>query len=131
LPYKEANSYIMQKPQLPPSETRYDDLIGVVSINLKEGEDLNLIASRIAIYDPERFEAVALRVYIQQQPVVTLYAMDKQMQDRTGEDGKLLVHKFKMEMSFEELFSIFRNFNFTVTTGQYNIEQMEVINLSH
>lgn len=121
----------MQKPQLPPSETRYDDLIGVVSINLKEGEDLNLIASKMAIYDPARFEAVALRVYVQQQPVVTLYAIDKQMQQHTDDQGKLLVHKFKMEMSFEELFSKFRNFNFTVTTGQHNIEQMEVINLSH
>jgi hypothetical protein len=121
----------MQKPQLPPSETRYDDLIGVVSINLQEGEDLNLLASRIAIYDPTRFEAVALRVYIQNQPIVTLYAIDKQMQQQKDEQEKLLVHKFKMEMTFEELFSKFRNFNFTVTTGQHNIEQMEVVNLAH
>lgn len=121
----------MQKPQLPPSETRFDDLVGVVSINLKEGEDLNLIASRMAIYDPDRFEAVALRVFVQHQPIVTLYATDKQMQQPTSEGGKLLVHKFKMEMSFEELFSKFRNFNFTVTTGQHSIEHMEVINLSH
>ncbi len=121
----------MQKPQLPPSETRYDDLVGVVSINLKEGENLNLLASRMAIYDETRFEAVALRVFIQHLPIVTLYAIDKQAQSQVNKEGKLLVHKFKMEMSFEELFSKFRNFNFTVTTGEQNIEQMEVINLSH
>jgi hypothetical protein len=119
----------MQNSQLPPSETRYDDLIGVVSVNLPEGEDLNAIAARMAIYDPTRFEAVALRVFIQHMPVVTLYAIDKQMQQQTDDKGKLLVHKFKMEMSFEELFSKFKNLNFTLVTGQHQIENMEVINL--
>jgi hypothetical protein len=119
----------MQHSQLPPSETRFDDLIGVVSINLPQGEDLNSIASRMAIYDPTRFEAVALRVYIQHMPIVTLYATDKQMESRIDEHGKLLVHKFKMEMSFEELFSKFRNMNFTVVTGEHNIEHMQVINV--
>lgn len=119
----------MQNSQLPPSETRYDDLIGVVSVNLPAGEDLNSVATKMAIYDATRFEAVALRVYIQHLPVVTLYAIDKQMQQRTNETGKLLVHKFKMEMSFEELFSKFRNINFTLVTGEHSIENMEVINL--
>ncbi len=119
----------MQKPQLPPSETRYDDMIGVVSVNLPAGEDINSIASKMAIYDPTRFEAVALRVFIQNLPIVTLYAIDKQMQQRTNEHGKLLVHKFKMEMSFEELFSKFKNLNFTLVTGEHHIENMEVINL--
>jgi hypothetical protein len=119
----------MQNSQLPPSETRYDDLIGVVSVNLPAGEDLNTVASRMAIFDPTRFEAVALRVFIQHLPIVTLYAIDKQMQRHTNETGKLLVHKFKMEMSFEELFSKFRNINFTLVTGQHPIENMEVINL--
>jgi hypothetical protein len=119
----------MQHSQLPPSETRYDDLIGVVSVNLPAGEDLNSVASKIAIYDSTRFEAVALRVFIQHLPVVTLYAIDKQMQQRTNENGKLLVHKFKMEMTFEELFSKFRNLNFTLVTGEHHIENMEVINL--
>jgi hypothetical protein len=120
---------VMQNSQLPPSETRYDDLIGVVSVNLPEGEDLNHVASKIAIYDPTRFEAVALRVFIQNLPVVTLYAIDKQMQQRMDNKGKLLVHKFKMEMSFEELFSKFKNLNFTLVTGEHHIENMEVINL--
>jgi hypothetical protein len=119
----------MQNSQLPPSETRYDDLIGVVSVNLPEGEDLNHVASKIAIYDPTRFEAVALRVFIQNMPIVTLYAIDKQMQQRTDDNGKLMVHKFKMEMSFEELFSKFRNINFTLVTGEHHIENMEVINV--
>ncbi len=51
------------------------------------------------------------------------------MQNRVDESGKLLVHKFKMEMSFEELFSKFRNMNFTVVTGEHNIENMQVINI--
>ena len=126
---QEKKIVVMQNSQLPPSETRYDDLIGVVSVNLPEGEDLNHVASKIAIYDPTRFEAVALRVFIQNLPVVTLYAIDKQMQQRTDDKGKLMVHKFKMEMSFEELFSKFKNLNFTLVTGEHHIENMEVINL--
>jgi hypothetical protein len=62
-------------------------------------------------------------------PIVTLYAIDKQMQQRTDDNGKLMVHKFKMEMSFEELFSKFRNINFTLVTGEHHIENMEVINV--
>jgi hypothetical protein len=114
--------------QLPPSETRYDDLVGVVSINLHENQNFDLLASQVGGFDPAQFEAVALRVFIQETPVITLYAREKASNESLNTQGKLLVHKFKVEMGFEELFSKFRKLNFTVTAGDYNIENMEVVN---
>lgn len=113
--------------QLPPSELRFHDLSGVVAINLHEREDFNLVASRLAGYDPARMEAVAFRVYIQYAPVVTIYAVDKENQYQLNERGKLPVHKFKLETSIEALFAHFKQLNFTVTTGEHGIENMEVI----
>lgn len=113
---------------LPHTETRYDDLVGVVAINLDEHKNFNSIAASIGAYDPSRFEAVALRVFIQHTPVVTLYAKEKEAIQDVNAKNKLQVHKFKKEMSFEELFSKFRKLNFTVTAGEYDIDNMEVVN---
>jgi hypothetical protein len=102
-------------------------LVGVVSVNFKENETFNSLASRIAGYNPERFEAVALKVYIEQSPVVTIYAVDKQKElSNTGE--KLPVKKFKLSLSLEEFAALFSSLNFTATTGEYDIDNMEVIN---
>lgn len=114
--------------KLPPHELRYDDLIGVVTINLKDKEDFNTFASGIAGYNPERFEAVALKVFIEHKPIVTIYALDKEIVTGSLKKDKKPVHKFKIEMNFEELFGKFRKFSFTVVTGDYNIEEMEVVN---
>lgn len=118
----------VKEKKLPPSETRYDDLIGVVSANINEQEDFNAFASELANYNPERFKAIALRVFIENKPIVTLYAIDLERQKRHPENEKVPVHKFKFEMSLEKLFSKMRHFNFTLTTGNYDIEKMEVIN---
>lgn len=114
--------------KLPPHEIRYDDLIGVVTINLRNGQNFNAFASGLAGYNAERFEAVALRVFIEHKPIVTIYALDREIVTHDLKKSKKPVHKFKMEMDFEQLFSCFRKFNFTVVTGDYNIEDMEVVN---
>lgn len=121
------NKSIIEK-KLPPNETRYNDLVGVVSANLGESEDFNEFASELAHYNPKRFKAVALKVFIENKPIVTLYAVDLDRQKRHPENERLPVHKFKFEMSIEQLFSKMKRFNFTLTTGNYNIENMEVIN---
>jgi hypothetical protein len=113
--------------KLPPKETRYNDLVGVVSINLEDSQDFNSLGASLAGYSPSRFQAVALRVYMENSPVITVYALDKERQ-KNAVNGKLPVHKFKIEMSLDELFYRIKNINFTVTEGDYDIDNMEIIN---
>jgi TATA-box binding protein (TBP) (component of TFIID and TFIIIB) len=113
--------------RLPSREMRYNDLIGVVSINLEDDQDFNALGASLAGYNPSRFKAVALRVYMEKSPVITIYAIDKEYQGKPL-DGKMPVHKFKIEMSLDELFYRIKNINFTVTEGEQDIDNMEVIN---
>jgi hypothetical protein len=76
----------------------------------------------------KRFEAVALKVFIEHTPIVTLYAIDKEREARGENNGKMPVRKFKMEMTLDDLFFKLRHVNFTVTTGEFDIDNMEVVN---
>lgn len=102
---------------LPPYETSYHDLAGMVSINLDDEYDFNALSAGLAGYDPNRYEAVALKVYINLIPIVTLYARDKLFRHDEIKK-KLAVYKFKVEMSLNDLFFRLRNINFTVSTGE-------------
>lgn len=113
---------------LPHHEEKGKDLMGTVSINLEDGQDFNALGAALAGYDPEHFEAVALRVYIENTPVVTVYALDKARKAREENSERLPVRKFKKEMSFDELFFMLRQVNFTVSNGEFNIDDMEVVN---
>jgi hypothetical protein len=120
--------------KIPDNETRYNDLVGVVSINLNKNEDFNEFASEIAHYNPDRFQAVAMRVFFENNssnflntPIVTIYAVDKENPKRL-ENGKIPVRKFKFEISFEQLFIRLRQLNFTVTDGDFDLAEMEVTN---
>jgi hypothetical protein len=118
----------MNKTNLPPNETRFDDLNGIVSVNFKENENFNTIAASLTGYDPTRYEAVALRVFIyEHNPVITLYAIDKEKQPFSLRHEKLPVKKFKMETTFEEIFKKFKSLNFTLTAQDYHLEDMEVV----
>ncbi|HYG40515.1 MAG TPA: hypothetical protein VD908_17925 [Cytophagales bacterium] len=117
----------MNNGNLPPNETRYDDLVGVVSVNFKEDQNFNSIASGITGYDPLRYEPVALRVFIyDHNPIVTLYAIDKEKHPLNVTGNRLQVKKFKREMSFEEIFKRFKKLNFTLTSQEYRLEDLEV-----
>jgi hypothetical protein len=113
---------------LPHHETSGKDLMGVVSINLEEGQDFNALGASLTGYDPAHFEAVALRVFIENTPVVTVYAMDKARRQRPENADRMPVRKFKKEMSFDDLFFKLRQVNFTVSTGEQSIDDMEVVN---
>lgn len=117
----------MEDKKLPPHEMRYSDLTGIVSIKLDDQYNFNRLGAELAGYDINNFEAVALRVFIESTPVVTLYAIDKAKNNKS-DSGKLAVRKFKKEMSLDDLFFKLKHVNFTVTTGDYDIEDMEVVN---
>jgi hypothetical protein len=109
---------------MPPAELEQKDLAGTVLVNLNELANFNMSCSEIAGYNPERFEAVALRVYLDEESIVTIYAKDRDAKD----DDILHVHKFKKEMNLNQLLKYIKNLNFTLSPGEYDLEKMEVIN---
>jgi hypothetical protein len=114
--------------RLPPHEFRYNEAAGVIGIHLDDKTDFNKLSAEIAGFDTSRFEAIALKVYITNQPVVTIYAIDLERRKRHPESAKIPVHKFKKEMTLDDLFFHLKHVNFTVTSGDIDIEDMEVIN---
>ncbi len=84
----------------------------------------------IPVYDPDRFEAIALRLFAGKEVVLTIYALDKSRQEGTNyHPDKLPVKKFKIQnASPQEIFSFFEEYHFTIATGNYDLTDMEVIN---
>jgi len=108
-----------------------DDLTGVIAITLNHGSRLDeYCAAKIPDYNPDRFEALAVRVYYGKETIVTLYAVDKSRQEGNNfTGGKIPVKKFKTDVSFLKGFSDhIGELNFTLTTGNYPLADMEVIN---
>lgn len=114
--------------KLPPNETRYNDLAGVISLNIGNNKSFTEFAAEIAGFDANAYEAVAMRVYIENSPVATIYARHKNEQVDSMNGNKLKVHKFKKEIDLNDFFSRVSEWNFTVTNGEYDIETMEVVN---
>ena len=81
-------------------------------------------------YNRDRFEALAIRVYLGDETVITVYAVDKNRQENTTlNTGTIPVKKFKITtLPVNELFSYCAGFNFTLSTGNYPMKDMEVIN---
>ncbi len=114
-----------------PFETKSHPLNGKAALDLFRKEDLNSLAVKlINNYDPDRFEATAIRLFVQKnEPVITIYAVDTLRQEQNNyPKDKLPVKKFKIPMSFEEFLKHVKKFDFTITNGAYDIEDMLVIN---
>ena len=104
---------------------------GGIHVTLSNGQTLDdLCTQYIDDYNPDRFEAVAIRLFAGRETIVTVYALDKTRQENsTILDGKLPVKKFKLEyISVKEFLDFFEDFNFTITSGNYDLEDMEIIN---
>jgi len=69
---------------------------------------------------------VAIRVFFGEESIVTIYAKDNDAPSQNG--GKLRVHKFKREMNLNKLLNYTKNLNFTLSPGEFDIENMEVTN---
>jgi hypothetical protein len=119
----------MKKDQ--PFETRAHSVAGRAAMDFFRKDDLNSLASKLIDgYNPDRFDATALRFFIQKDsPVITLYAVDKGKQDQNSyPHDKLPVKKFKLRISFEDFLKHIRRFDLTVTNDAYDIGDMLVIN---
>ena len=59
---------------------------GIVSLIPNDGEDFNALCARLASYNAERFEAVALRFFTGEETIITIYAADKFRQSAPDPD---------------------------------------------
>jgi hypothetical protein len=107
------------------------DLFGGMAVKFKNIEKLHqLLVKHIGDYNPDRFELVAVRIYYGKETVVTIYSLDKNRQEGSNfSKEKLPVHKFKVNnLHPAELLPFIEECNFTLTTGNYDLNEMEVIN---
>jgi hypothetical protein len=110
---------------------QHGDLSGSIAIKLANGQTLDdFCVQHIADYNPDRFEAIALRLFLGDETVITVYALDKiREKDSDLEPGKFAVKKFKINtLRANVLFNYCESLNFTLSTGSYAIEDMEVMN---
>ena len=109
----------------------HGDISGNIAVTLANDQTLDdFCAQHILDYNRDRFEAFALRVFLGKETVITIYAVDKIRQEDTDTDkDKIAVKKFKINtIPVNELFSYCASLNFTLTTGNYDLESMEVMN---
>ncbi len=106
-------------------------IAGEMSVKLANNQTLDdFCMHHIADYNRDRFEALAIRVYVGEETIITVYAVDKTRQENsTVMIDKVPVKKFKITtLPVSELFSYCEGFNCTLSTGNYAIEDMVVIN---
>jgi hypothetical protein len=121
------------KPQLikeQPFETQGHDFSGMASLDLHDTDAFYTFLASVAEYDPDRYDPVALKVYIaENHPSVTLYVVDKNAQETgTYPKDKLPVRKLHLQLMWGELFSFIRRFDLVVTPKTYDVQDMLVIN---
>jgi hypothetical protein len=113
-----------------PFEKKQHSLTGSAAMDLYGKGDFNSLALRLINgYNPDNLDAVALRFFIQKNsPVITLYAVDKMKQDQNNyPKDKLPVKKFKLKMSMDDFLKHIKKFDFTVSVGAYDLEDMLVV----
>ena len=109
----------------------HGDISGNIAVTLANNQTLDdFCAQHILDYNRDRFEAFALRVFLGKETVITIYAADKVRQEDSDTDkDKVAVKKFKINtIPVNELFSYCASLNFTLTTGNFDLENMEVMN---
>ena len=111
------------------AETRFDELSGAVSLNFHDKEDFKNFAATVGKVDVNRFNPVGFRAYYHHELIITIYAVDKQLQQEfTVQKGKLPVHKFKVEVPVNKLFSYIKQLDFTMVKENINVEDFEILN---
>lgn len=110
---------------------RLAEIRGYLSVQMTNGLTIDdFCQEHIPEYNRDRFEALAIRILVGNETVVTVYAVDKFRQENSGADpDKVPVKKFKlMHLGLKDVLNYCTAFNCTLTNGNHNIEDMEVIN---
>jgi hypothetical protein len=107
-----------------------DTMEGKLSVTFSSNASLQAFCQRtFANFDPKLHDIIAIRLYYSEEIILTLYALDKERNKEEKEPGTLQVRKFKViKPSLHTVASLIREFNFTITNGNYPLDQIEVIN---
>jgi hypothetical protein len=108
-----------------------DDLAGAMSIKFVPDSPIDeFFEQHIENYSAERYEVLAVRVYYGKEITLTVFAIDNTHLSTDGTyHEKVGVKKFKLQnIHLKELFNFVEEFNFTLTTGKYPLDAMEVLN---
>ncbi len=112
-----------------PFESGGHDLAGFASLDFFAKQNFNSFAENLSGYNPDRFDPVALKIYVQHKKViVTLYALDKSKQLMPAQKNKLPVKKFKIRVSWLTLLSQVKNFDLILSDGKHDLKEMLVMN---
>jgi TATA-box binding protein (TBP) (component of TFIID and TFIIIB) len=112
---------------IPSVETRFYDLSGTSSVKLKEEVDLEKLASDLTDIDLEKYHPVAVKIYIDKELILTVFAAERGVTFETN--NKVKVKKFKVAVEFHQLQKYIKNLQFTlVAEDGLRIENFEVIN---
>ncbi len=108
-------------------ETTGHDLAGHASLEFHEHESMHSFVSLIPGLDFTRFEPVALKIFVSgDKPLIILYARLINPRDEHRIDGKVPVRKFKVPVTWQDLFKYVKSFDLIVHAGSFNIEDMEM-----
>lgn len=117
------------KPEIIPFA--HHGITGGISVKLKKDTSLDdFCAKHLPTYDPDRFEAIAIRLFAGSETIITVYALDKVRQERSNYNpDKIPVKKFKIHtLAPSSVLEFFEEYNFTLQVGNYEITDMEIIN---
>lgn len=108
-----------------------EEIKGIISAKLANHQTLDdFCADHVLEYNRDRFEAFAIRMFVGHETIITVYALDKiRQEDRTTGNDRFPVKKFKIsDLPITSVLSYFSAFNCTLSNGNYNIDEMEVMN---
>jgi len=114
-----------------PFESGYHSMIGFAGLDFYKEQDLNTLAVRlIEGYNPDRFDAMALRLFVQEKdPVIVIYSVDKfRLEQNNYPPDKLPVKKFKIPISLDQLIRSVKRLDITLGNDNYDIGDMLVTN---
>jgi hypothetical protein len=105
-------------------------LQGKITVKFSRSESLiSLCEKFFTTFNADQHEPIALRLFYGKETVLTLYALDKVKQETSNDfREKLPVRKFKELISLNDLLPFLGELNFTLETGNFPLEDMEVIN---
>ncbi len=109
----------------------HESIEGTIKVLMANSLTLDDFCSEyIQDYNRDRFEAFAIRLFVGNKTVVTVYAVDKiRQEDSITNPDKIQVRKFKLtDIQLPAILAYCSSFNCTLNTGNYELDDMKVTN---
>jgi hypothetical protein len=105
------------------------EMYGRIAVEVSNDKLTELCARHIPGFSAERYRVVAIRLFAAGEVMMTIFAEDRMNRSTSLHQGKIPVKKFKKQLTTaSELYEFFNAYNFTISDGDYQLEEMEVTN---